>query len=362
MTTSQRLDRQTLERILQANDVEALPFSQLLRLFRQEEAMAGFLPDGLYQVDPRNGDPVLYNSSRARRPHDNHPPAEALGNARDCAICRGDTTGVVDVAGLSEGFTFINKNLFPALFPFDPDQGRPARGLHFLQWTSSLHDRDWHNVPPSDLSVVMGRLAALERKLLVDSAGFMPEMEAGGRGFVSIIKNYGQLVGGSLAHGHQQITFGNVMPRRVEDHVRFQKERGEPFSAYLLRENPADLTVAEYGPALLVVPYFMKRPYDMMLLVRDTGKKHLYELNEEELAAVSRGWHDATRAIHHLLPTIGRQVAYNALTHNGPGAGLYFEFLPYTQEDGGLEKLGLYVCQQQPAMAAAHIDQLLRET
>lgn len=361
MTTSQQLDRQTLERILQANDIEALPFPQLLRLFREEEAMARFLPDGTHQVDPRSGERILYNASRARRPHDNAPPAQDPGTTQECAICRGDTTGVVDVASLSEGFTFINKNLFPALFPLDPDQGRGARGLHLLQWTSSRHDRDWHNLPPSDLSVVMGRLAALERTLLVNSVGFLPETESGGRGFVSIIKNYGRLVGGSLDHGHQQITLGNVMPRRVEDHARFQKERGEPFSAYLLRENPPHLTVAEYGPARLVVPYFMKRPYDMMLLVRDTAKKHLYELNKAELAAVARGWHDATRAIHHLLPATGRQVAYNAVTHNGPGAGLYFEFLPYTQEDGGLEKLGLYVCQQQPAVAAAHIDQFLRE-
>ena len=46
------------------------------------------------------------------------------------------------------------------------------------------------------------------------------------------------------------------------------------------------------------------------------------------------------------------------LASNGPGAGLYFEFLPYTQETGGFEKLGLWVCQNNPHNVAAQ----LRET
>ncbi len=93
----------------------------------------------------------------------------------------------------------------------------------------------------------------------------------------------------------------------------------------------------------------------MMLMVKDTGKRHLYELTGDELAAAARGWHDATRALHSLMPSIGRDIAYNVLVHNGPGAGLYLEFLPFTQEEGGLEKLGLHVCQQDPATAAGEI-------
>ena len=41
-----------------------------------------------------------------------------------------------------------------------------------------------------------------------------------------------------------------------------------------------------------------------------------------------------------------------------PGAGIYFEFLPLTQETGGFEQLGLSICQSEPAVAAAQ----LRET
>jgi galactose-1-phosphate uridylyltransferase len=208
----------------------------------------------------------------------------------------------------------------------------------------------------------MGRLARLEERLLSDSVDFLPHTEPEGHGFVSIFKNYGRLVGGSLAHGHQQITFSNVMPRRVQDNRLFQVREGETFSNFLVRENPAGLTIVEYGPATLVVPYFMRRPYDMVLLVKDTGKQHLYELTETEVTAVAAGWRDASCAIHRLMPAIGREVAYNVLTHNGPGTGLYFEFLPFTQEEGGLEKLGLYVCQQDPYTAAAHVRELLGET
>lgn len=373
----QRIDRQALERITQARNIEALSARELVELFRAEEGMADYLPHGAWEVDPRSGDRVLFNTSRARRPHDNRPAssdeADASGAERPCVICQGNTTGVVDVAELSQGFTFINKNLYPILYPLPVDRvgragsaERTACGLHFLQWTSSLHDRDWHNMPVADCTVVMRRLAALERMLLSDAWDFLchPDPEAdrlGGPGFVLIIKNYGRLVGGSLAHGHQQIAFSTVAPRRMLDNERFEREHGEPFSAFLLRENPAPLTVRDYGPAVLLVPYFMRRPYDMLLLVKDTGKKHLFELTAAELAAVAAGWHDAIRAMRWIMPRIGREIAYNVVANNGPGAGLYFEFLPYVQEIGGVEHLGLFVSQGDPEDVATQVRRYLEQ-
>ena len=366
---NQQLDRESLARILEAEDIGKLSFSTLLRLFRDE--IADSLPDGICQVDPRDGTPVLFTSARARRPHDNLPePSSEPRAERVCAICQGNTTGVVDVADLSEGSTFINKNLYPILYPFEAGnvghswvQGQTAYGFHFVQWTSSLHDRGWHNMPPADCAIVMQRLAALEKKLLTDSQGFSSAEPWGDRpgyhGFVSIIKNYGHLVGGSLAHDHQQIAFGNILPRRIRDDARFERERGETFSAYLLRENPSDLIIQDYGPAVLLTPYFMRRPYDMLLLVKDGGKKHLYELDEAEIAAVAEGRRDAIRAIRAIMPAIGRETAYNVVVHNGPGAGLYFEFFPYTQEIGGAEHLGLFICQGNPKSTTDRIREYL---
>ncbi len=392
--SQQRLERHTLESILQAPEVTRLSESDLAELFERDLGETGYLPGKEYQVDPRNGDCVLFSESRARRPHDHQPPRPAdlaVTAKQACAICEGHTTGVIDVADLSDGFTFINKNLYPILYPFrcssdrsdGPDgsedadtpsemsaprnHSRLACGLHFLQWTSSWHERGWHNMPVSDLQVVLGRLAALEEALLRNTGNGRSDRGWGKTGgdnqpqkYISIIKNYGHPVGCSMAHDHQQIAFGNVVPRRVREHQRFEREHREPFSIYLMRENPDDLTIKDYGPAVLLTPYFMRRPYNMMLLVKDADKKHLHQLSAAELRAVAQGWQGAIRAIHSILPKMGRKVAYNVVTHNGPGAGLYFEFLPYTQETGGFEHLGLYVCQENPKGVARRVRAFLK--
>ena len=318
------------------------------------EEIDEYLPDGICRVDPRNGNRILYHSSRGRRPHDNVPEGGSDIPERPCAICEGRTTGVIDVADLSEGFTFINKNLYPVLYPLE--QAGAAAGLHFLQWTSSQHDRDWHNMGLADRVVVMERLAALEETLLGGSKALGAARE---RGYVVIVKNYGHLVGGSLMHGHQQIAFSNVMPRHFQDNARYQREHGETFSETMLRETPEGLIVKDYGPALLMVPPFMRRPYDMMLLLKDAGKAYLHQLDGAELEAVAEGWHDAIRAIRMVMPSLGREIAYNVVTSNGPGAGLTFDFLPYTQEIGGVEHLGLFVCQELPETAAERLREIV---
>jgi galactose-1-phosphate uridylyltransferase len=382
MVRKPHLSRQALEQVLQAENIEHLSYEQLANLFQAEPGITRYIPDGICQVDPRNGERVLYNSNRARRPHDNQPEEIAQVSrppGRECLICQGRTTGVVDVAELSQGFTFINKNLYPILFPEDTSkklpaltpgapfpgpEGIPVQGLHFLQWTSSYHDRDWHNMPQADRVVVLSRLAALEVQLLTTSRDVMPAVAGMNdhqdlNGFVDIIKNEGSLVGGSLSHGHQQIGFSNVIPRRILEDWRFQREAGSAFSAYLQQVNPPELLVRDYGAAILLVPYFMSRPYNMMLLLRDLSRRYLHELNPVELAAVADGWQDAMYAIREVMPQMGREIAYNVITHNGPGAGLYFEFLPYTQEIGGFEHLGLYVCQANPLQVSNHLRRVI---
>ena len=377
----QHLTRSTLEKILQSEDIRSLTYDQLEYFFQEEQLIAQYIPDGLCQIDPRNGERIVYNTARANRPHDNIPVNrmdEFLPKQQECVICQGKSTQVMDVAPLSEGFTFINKNLFPIFFPsaeyetYPTDYGKrplkptglPSHGLHFLQWTSSFHDRDWNNMPQSDRFIVLERLGMLERKLIKDSAPKMPPSKALGgqtekRGYVSIIKNYGRLVGGSLVHGHQQITASNVMPGKIRDNWMFYKQRGTKFAEYLLQNNPRDLLIRDYGEAILIVPYFMRRPYDMFLVLVDTTKSYLHELEEAEMCAIADGWQDATSAMLMVMLQLGREPAYNVTVVNGPGAGLYFEFLPYTQEIGGMEHLGLYLCQSNPYLAAENIRQIL---
>ena len=367
------MDRAQFKKLIQADSIESLSLDEIIRLFLNEKDIHNYKPDAVAQTDPRNNEKILFNPKRSARPH-NYASGNIL-EEQACPICKGQTTGVLDWAELCEGFTFINKNLYPAVMPQGPirdrqsypmvvqepfSHGDPAYGLHFIQWTSSQHEKDWCNLSVKDCVIVMVRLAALEKKLLTESKTFMQGIPAdegtpGKYGFVSIIKNVGRSVGGSLPHGHQQIVFSNVIPGRMYEHLKFKQQQGILFSKYMLGINPKELIVHDYGSAVLIVPYFMRRPFNMQLILKDTRKSYCHELDEIEIEAVAGGWKDATRAIHQIMTDSGREVAYNVVTHNGPGAGLYFEFLPYTQEDGGLERLGLSICQADPYKAAAQL-------
>ncbi|MDX1414474.1 MAG: hypothetical protein R3293_09810 [Candidatus Promineifilaceae bacterium] len=364
-----QIEWQAIERLVEAEDVTMLSLGELQQRFRNEREIRQSRPDGLWQIDPRNGDKVLFVTSRHDRPQDTRPAdREDPALATDCPICNGRTTRIVDLARLSIGATFINKNLYPVFYPYNDQEEmllgslgekwpgpevRTVTGLHFVQWTSSNHDVDWHNLPLEDGLVVMSRLAALEETLLT-SPGDNSER------YVLITKNYGHLVGSSLAHGHQQIALSNVMPRRFRDNIRFAQKQGMSLVSYLQEYNPRQLIVRDYGPVQLLVPYFMRRPYDMMLIVKNSEKQFLYQLNREELTAVAAGWGDAIRAIMAVMPERGREVAYNVICNNGRGAGLIFEFLPYTQEMGSLEHLGLMTSEAQPATAAEELREALQ--
>ena len=54
--------------------------------------------------------------------------------------------------------------------------------------------------------------------------------------------------------------------------MRFVQQHGETFASHILRVNPGGLLIRDYGPAVLLVPYFMRRPYDMFLVLKDTNK------------------------------------------------------------------------------------------
>ena len=363
----EHLTREFLESLVQSQDISKVELDELRNFFLAERGMADFAPDGYAQIDPRNLDWIVFSSARSRRPHDNYPPhanANQPQESKRCLICQGLTTRIVDVADLSEGFTFINKNLYPIFYPAqrhpsgDPslnkapalDQGEPVEGFHFLQWTSSFHDRDWHNMPQGDRLIAFQRLAALEKMLMAK-----PNV------YVSVIKNHGRLVGGSLSHGHQQIAASNIMPNRIRQDQQFHQEHQQTFTDFLLRNTTNHLIIKDYGPAVLLTPYFMRRPFDMMLVLKNTARQTLHSLDDAEMVAVVDGGQDAIRLILRVMPMIGKEIAYNVTTHNGPGGGLYFEFLPYTQEMGGFEHLGLYLCQGNPYECARLSRQLLNE-
>ncbi len=392
MAEPQQLKLEAVEALINARDVNDLSIREIMKGIIDDEQMAVFLPDSLCQIDPRTGDVVVYNSSRAARLHTTGTFAPVDNRDDQCPICAARSTGVIDLQPLSEGFTFINKNLYPILHPVGnlqengsgaplyPDpyhHGRSSYGMHLLQWTSSIHDRDWHNMPLQDCLIVFERLAVLEHKLLTDSEGFMPAsdrvlkklphsvgdaaVDSGPKtfGYVSIIKNFGHAAGASLSHGHQQIGFSNIMPQRYFNNFSFMQRNQQTFSEYMLRENPKGLLVRDFGQAVLIVPYFMKRPFNMLVLVKDHSKQYIHQLTTEERHDVVEAMVAAIRAIVTIMPQMGKAPAYNINVNNGPGAGVYLELLASTQLTGGFEHIGLWVCQANPNDVAAQLREVV---
>ena len=376
-----QIPKNTLDKLVETQSLAETTSEHIYELVANEEALQKYIPDGYAKTDPRDGAVILYNSARARRPHGYSETEISEAEAsKSCPVCEGKTTGILDVAELSEGYTFINKNLFPLMYPADSKQyktpddsfytgedpkGAAASGIHLLQWSSSFHDKDWHNMPIEDCTTVMQRLAELEKKLLTGTGTDMPETgqnKNGNKvyGYVSIIKNHGKLVGGSMPHGHQQIAHGNVKPKRVSENEQFEERNKDNFSASIQKNISSDLIVKDYDTATLFVPPFMRRPFASMLALKDTSKSFLHDLSQKEIKDIAQAWSETTRAILTIMPRIGREPAYNIITNNGPGTGLYFEFLPYTQEMGGYEHLGLWICQGTPEQAAGELREIMK--
>ncbi len=358
------LPRETADSMCDFTDLSQKDFEDILQSVLNQEDIKKFTPDGECVIDPRTGIRVIYSEKRAKRPHDNRPDAPASGEAapsKPCPVCEGKTTRIIDLADLSEGYTFINKNLFPILYPegipekeynfLNPvpsTSSTPAYGMHFLQWPSNYHDRDFENMPVDDSAIVLQRLALLEERILhsdrdefPDTAGLEDDVHVG---YSGIIKNFGHLVGGSLAHGHQQIAFTNIMPAVLADDIRFRDKNGESFISFLKRENSPGLTLGENGNFACVVPWFMKRPLQTIIYYKG-DHEYFHHIPSEEMKDLAALLKKNIGSVISLMDQIGREPAYNIIFHSGPGSEFYLEMLPYTQETGGYEYLGIYVCQ-----------------
>src|SRR3972149_6725153 len=100
-------------------DLGKVSFEDIINNITLDPSIAQHKPLSHYQVDPRSGDRVVYSEARAKRPHDNVSVGEEKPTkSKGCVVCEGKTTSIIDIASISEGFTFINKNLFPVTYPF----------------------------------------------------------------------------------------------------------------------------------------------------------------------------------------------------------------------------------------------------
>jgi galactose-1-phosphate uridylyltransferase len=363
-----------LQSKLVCDDPLAVPMEQLVKMLVSRSGGKEHLPESHYQIDPRDGEITIFSVSRAQRPKSEvFAPDEQPIDDDDssCPICAGNLNGVCHIQELSEGASFITENLYPVVHPHGLlkanaeeeinnqtiVRGGDAFGGHFIQWTNSIHDKDWHNMTLADLLLTMQQLVKIEEKLLHEALVMPKSAGSNGesRGYLSIFKNFGSKAGASLTHGHQQILFANVMCRSSYNNWRFYTRHLENFSDYMLRENPAELLVKDYGDVVLLVPYFMPRPYSMMIFVKHTDQSHLYHLPEQTLVNLTEAMQDAIIALRSELKADGKPEAYNYLIHTGPGCGLYVEFMPRADAYGGLEMQGTWVCQALPTRCAERL-------
>lgn len=68
MSHSQQLDIKMVESILQSSSIENLDMKEISNLFLAEKSISNYRPESIFQIDPRNGELIVYNSSRATRP------------------------------------------------------------------------------------------------------------------------------------------------------------------------------------------------------------------------------------------------------------------------------------------------------
>jgi galactose-1-phosphate uridylyltransferase len=354
--------------------LEKTSFSELLDKLTHDANVAPQTSEDLCQLDPRDGTMIIYAEHRAKRPNEHENKPSDSTHTKHCPICHGELTAIIDYSELSEGFSFISQNRYPVLYPRghtenlhlkpplyeDPDHlGRAAFGLHLLQWTSSIHQNDWHNMPTDDLFITIKRLAALEDKLLFSEQNYMPISceRDGARGYLTIIKNYGPDAGASLNHGHQQIAYSNIMPQRTFNNARFFERHNKTFCSYMREHNPENLTVALEGLATIMVPYYMRRPYNLMILL-NTKYSHLSKQTNEQLFSLTRAIQKVIKTFHLLLPSLGKSISFNMAIHTGPRCELYIEFFPVVQALGGYERIGLWISQLTPHAAASHFKEI----
>jgi galactose-1-phosphate uridylyltransferase len=361
-----RLDRRRLSQLTAFSDVTAAGYEAVETLVRESESIQRHAPRQTGNADAHEEVSVLYSEARLHRPHDTGTQTS------DCPICLGSLPGVVDCAplGRGRGVTFTSPNLYPIAVPAAgpapeltadvPEREVPVHGLHFVQWCSTRHDLDLHNMAIADIVVILERLAAFEEVLLYDP-GAARAMPVTGRrrrrrrlrGHLGVIKNFGAPVGGSLAHGHQQLAHLSVLPRSTRRDIAFATEQRVPYEEWLRRETPRHLRVASYpGGVRLLVPPAARRPLQACIVTGASKRSFLHELTPRALEGLATALRESTAALHQLLPRLGRVVSYNLIFHLHPATGAYVEILPFTQEVGGYERLGVYLSHATPETSA----------
>ena len=297
-----------------------------------------------YAVDPRDNSVTIFSPGRNSRVNGYFKkPVEKTNGITDCPICDEDksTTPIFSYKQIGDSdYAFVNENLYPFLSgegtPGYSSEETKVSGANFLVWSSMYH-RDIHEMEAHEHAASFELIGDLERKLL--AKGFK---------HVQTIKNTGRAVGGSIEHGHYQVSGMSIVPARIQNDARLLRDRNMSFVGLLALVNGKEFEVKEYDSVKVVVPYYMRRPFDAIIYPKQKGLTLVGNMDEKLREDFSRATIDITKALHDIMPGRGKEFAYNLVFHTGKIGTMYLEVLPYTQQEGGYEKAGLNVCQMLP--------------
>jgi len=313
-------------------------------------------------LDLRSGEVIIYTPARKNR--------EKKSN--ECPICNDNgeihNFKTKDLESRTDdnqkAIAYVSPNKFPYLVPngiHNIKTGELLKGGSFVLWWNT--HTDIHEMSYEDNKRILELAAETEELFLHTGKGYEKlQKNKEHRGYFQMIKNRGKAVASSIEHGHYQIAYSNIVPKRIKEDIEFEKREDESFSSYLLRENPKELEIKDYGKVVSLIPESaMRRNLEAMILVKDIGKKNLHELDDEEKMGLAMALKDVTLALSGIMPKYEKEFAYNIEFHTGI-EGMYIEILPYTQANGGFEKIGqFWACQSHPKSAAETYRKNLRK-
>ncbi|HOK39773.1 MAG TPA: hypothetical protein PLD27_01860 [bacterium] len=322
-------------------------------------------------IDPRNEDKIIFCPERIKR-YKSTKKIKKEEAKQQCEICEGKTTPIIWQEKLSENdVTFINENLYPAIISLNNEENEEVvlrsiyeqkykiSGLHFINWLSSIHTKDFHNMSVDDANVILKMIAEFEMYLLHSEDSNLPISQSikdnKHYGYVSIIKNCGKYAGSTIEHPHIQIIHSNIIPRTIEQDTKFLILNKISFIEYIEKIKKDELKILEDEYIKAVIPYFMKRPYHIIIYPKDTVSANLHELTIEEIKSFATFLCKIIGGLKKIFENANIELSYNLLFHTGPVGTLYIELLPYLQTNGGYEQSGLYICDSTPEICKNQI-------
>ncbi len=283
------------------------------------------------------------------------PKRKGRKPTKGCPICKGETTPVLFYEELPSGnYAFVNENMYPALVPEGipnvADHNDLLKGVHLLVWPTNKH-KDIHQIMPDDHAVTFQIFSTLEDILRKRYPNNATEWN------MEVIKNTGKPVGSSIDHGHYQVIFVNKQTKKTQKDKRFLCDYGKSFASHLLRNASRELRVKSYNSVEVVIPYYMRRPLTSVIIPKEDVTS-FGDLTKEQCEDFARATSFVAHRFSTLMPKMGKEFAYNLVFHTGPIGRMYIEAMPYTQPDGGLEKIAVNLCQSSPETSAQKLSNL----